>query len=58
MMTYEQITKCHEEWKTVEMSYLSAGHLKEQRLKLYHKWFVKLLDHARKVDRKAWNAGL
>ena len=58
MMTKEEIEKCHKEWQSAEMSDLSSDHLKAERLALYHKWFVKLVDHARQVEREQWNAGL
>lgn len=58
MMTKEEIQSCHGDWERTEMSDLEAGHLKAERLTLYHKWFVKLLDHAREVNRDKWNAGL
>ena len=58
MMTEEEINECHEDWQHTEMSDLSREHLKSERLTLYHKWFVKLIDHARQVERQAWNAGL
>jgi len=58
MMTKEEIKNCHNDWQRTEMSDLSSEHLKSERLDIYHKWFVKLLDHAREVDREAWNAGM
>ncbi len=58
MMTQKEIEQCHKEWQSTEMSDLESGHLKSERLALYHKWFVKLIDHARKVERDNWNAGL
>lgn len=58
MLTKEEIEKCHNDWKSVEMSDLSSDHLKSERLALYHKYFVKLIDHARQVEREPWNAGL
>ncbi len=57
-MTDSEIKECHEAWKICEMSDLSSEHLKNERLRLYHKWFVKLIDHARQVKREVWNAGL
>lgn len=58
MMTQEEIEKCHREWQSTEMSDLERGHLQSERLALYRKWFVKLVDHARQVEREPWNAGL
>lgn len=57
-MTQEQIEQCHHDWAVTEMSDLDRQQLKSERLDLYNKWFVKLLDHARQVERQNWNAGL
>ena len=46
-MTKEQIEQCKREWASTEMSDLESGHLKAERLALYHKWFANLLAHAR-----------
>jgi len=49
-MTKEQIEQCKREWASTEMSDLESGHLKAERLALYHKWFANLLAHARDVS--------
>lgn len=52
-MTSDEIKQCVSEWKQTEMADLSSEHLKGERMKLYHKYFSALLEHAEQTGGRS-----
>jgi len=57
-MTPEDIRQCQSDWESTEMADLSSVHLQSERLKIYHRWFAKMLDHLHGRDNKPWLEGV
>jgi hypothetical protein len=52
-LTKAEIDECLIAWEVAEMSDLELSHLNHERLKLYHKWFRRLLTYAIEVGHES-----
>lgn len=57
-MTQDEIKQCQSDWEWTEMSDLSSDHLAGERLRIYRKWFAKMLDHVQGRNQAPWMTGI